>query len=77
MTEFPINQDDPAAKTVGRRQAVRDPLRYGLALQKTLNVLQRTSGRGLCPKGVFRFRTHEEADAWMEKMLARYQGPKT
>ena len=23
------------------------------------------------PKGVFRFNTHEEADEWMEKMLAR------
>ncbi len=31
------------------------------------------------PKGVYRFHTHEEADAWMEKMLARcreYTRPK-
>ena len=29
------------------------------------------------PKGVYRFKTHEEADAWMTKMLARSSLPKT
>lgn len=24
-----------------------------------------------CPKGVYRFKTHEEADEWMNRMLAR------
>jgi len=33
-------------------------------------------GRGLCPKGVFKFKTHEEADAWMLMMLVQ-QAQKT
>jgi hypothetical protein len=28
------------------------------------------------PRGVYRFKTHEETDAWMEKMLARGKGSK-
>lgn len=40
--------------------------------QKAANQLRHAFGhRGLCPKGVFRFRSHEEADAWMMKMLAK------
>ena len=36
----------------------------------------KVTGRKNCPtpfvpRGVFRFHTHEEADEWMEKMLAR------
>jgi hypothetical protein len=29
------------------------------------------------PRGVYRFKTHEEADAWMTEMLARHSSPKT
>jgi len=28
------------------------------------------------PRGVYRFKTHEEANEWMDKMLARNQKPK-
>lgn len=60
-------------KTVGRRRAeISDPFSYAMGLQRTANRLRAaTVGRGLCPKGVFKFKSHEEADAWMWEMLAR------
>lgn len=66
LVEPIINLDDPIAKTVGRRVAPPDSLDYGLALQKTLNQL----GGITVPKGVYRFRSHEEADEWLMTHLA-------
>jgi hypothetical protein len=56
-----INLDDPVGKTVGRRRAPSDSLGYALGLQKTLNTLAPLR----VPRGVYRFRTYEEADAWL------------
>ena len=50
----------------GRRQG-DDVLRDIEILQQTLNDLR---GCGLIPKGVYRFRSHEEADAWMIRTIA-------
>ena len=34
--------------------------------------INRSVGRSTgVPRGVYRFKTHEEADEWMEKMLAK------
>ncbi|MBA2435830.1 MAG: hypothetical protein H0V54_12250 [Chthoniobacterales bacterium] len=70
--KFPvINVQDPVGKTVGRRK-LRDAWKFAMDGQKTANQLRRSFGHGgLCPKGVFRFRSHEEANAWMMKMLAQ------
>ena len=67
----PVNMEENIGKTVGRRRVIRNPFRYAMGLQETATQLARLTGRGLCPKGVFKFKTHEEADAWMWKMLAR------
>jgi len=72
-----LNVEDPVGKTVGRRK-LQDAWSFAMASQKSMNRLRRTFGHGpLCPKGVFRFKSHEEADAWMFKMLARsaHRGP--
>lgn len=70
--KFPINMEEKIGKTVGRRTGIADPVAYAMDLQRTANSLRRqTVGRGLCPKGVFKFKTHEEADAWMREMLVR------
>ena len=50
----------------GRRQG-DDVLRDVEILQQTLNDLR---GCGLIPKGIYRFRSHEEADAWMIRTIA-------
>lgn len=50
----------------GRRQG-ENVLRDIDILQETVNRLR---GCGLIPKGVYRFRTHQEADEWMMRQIA-------
>ena len=53
-------------KTVGRRRTdVANPR----ALQRTLADVRGTGV--IVPRGVYRFKTFEEADAWMTRMIAR------
>jgi hypothetical protein len=61
-----INVEEFIGKTVGRRVPPS-----GAGLQKTLNQVMAGQKRGICPRGVYRFITHEEADAWMTKMMNR------
>ena len=37
--------------------------------QKTLNEVFTSQGHKLWPRGIYRFKTHEEADAWKWKMI--------
>ncbi len=62
-----INLEEKIGKTVGRRTVVRDSFRFGMALQRTATQLSRALGYPRYPKGVFRFHSHEEADAWLTK----------
>ena len=66
-----INFEERIGKTVGRRTAPRDAFAYGMALQETGVELAKTFRLRGVPKGVFRFRSHEEADAWLMKHLTR------
>ena len=50
----------------GRREG-EDVLRDIDILQRTMNELR---GCGLIPRGVYRFRSHEEADEWMMRQIA-------
>ena len=69
-----VNIEENIGKTVGRRVAPRDSFRFAMGLQQTAIEVERSMKRSLCPKGVFRFPTHEEADEWMVKMLVRRTG---
>jgi hypothetical protein len=62
-----INLDDPVGKTVGRRRAPKDSLSYALGLQRISNALSPSR----IPRGVYRFRSHEEADAWLMDHMTR------
>jgi hypothetical protein len=64
-----VNVEEFIGKTVGRRMPAS-----GAGLQVTLNQALKTQKRGLYPKGVYRFNSHEEADAWTLKMMSRKQG---
>lgn len=55
-------------KVVSRRTRKEDPLLDAAILQRTMNRLR---GGALIPKGVYRFHSHEEADQWMLRMMAR------
>lgn len=72
-TRDPINLQDPVGRVVGKRR-LRDAFGYGMKLQKAGASLSRAFGCAPIPKGVFRFRSFEEADAWMDRIRAR---PKT
>ena len=64
--------DDPAVKTVGNRRGPGDSLADATILLRTIGRLHSTP---LCPKGVFRFKTFEEADEWALRMMARPPAP--
>lgn len=66
-----VNLQETIGKTVGRRKAPADSLKAAMALQATVADLQKAFGNRMFPKGVYRFRSHEEADAWTWKMLTR------
>lgn len=66
--------DDPTTgvpdlpiRRVSRRREGQDVPRDAAILQRTINRLR---GGDLVPRGVYRFHTHEEADAWMTRQMA-------
>lgn len=54
--------DDAPRKVVGRRKRCSGGWTNATKLQDLANQMNR--GRTTWPRGVFRFRSHEEADAW-------------
>ncbi len=72
-----INVEEKIDRFVGQRTRTPDGLRTGMQLQATAAQLHKSLQHRWMPKGVYRFKTHEEADAWMTKMLARSGLPKT
>lgn len=54
-------------KIVSRRRPGSDATKDAAILQRTLNRLR---GPALVPRGVYRFLTHEGADAWMSHQIA-------
>lgn len=72
-----INVEEKIDRFVGRRGPAADSLQTGMQLQATAAELHQSFKHRWWPKGVYRFKTHEEADAWMTQMLARSSLPKT
>jgi hypothetical protein len=72
-----INLEEDIDKIVGRRTRTPDAFESGMKLQALGAALHRSLKQRWAPKGVYRFKTHEEADEWMNRMLARSQIPKT
>ncbi len=60
-----VNLQDPAGKTVGRRKPAED---FGAGVQSLGVELIAALKLPMPPRGVYRFRTHEEADAWLMKI---------
>ena len=56
-------------KVVGRRHPPRGGLEAAANLLRA--VVELRKGKPFIPKGVYRFKTHEEKDEWTRKMLAR------
>jgi len=64
-----INVEEKIDRFVGRRIQSPDPWKAGMQLQETGLQLHRAFGHRWRAKGVYRFKTHEEADKWMINML--------
>ena len=77
MKEPQINVEEKIDRFVGRRTKRPDGLRAGMQLQETAAQLHKTFNHRWAPKGFYRFKTHEEADQWMTRMLARSGLPRT
>lgn len=63
-----VNIEENIGKTVGRRR-IKDSLEYAFGLQKSLARIREDSPFPRFPKGVFKFRSFEEADAWTMRHL--------
>lgn len=72
-----VNVEEKIDRIVGRRTKTPDPLKTGMKLQTLAVEFHKAFKDRWAPKGVYRFATHEEADEWMMKMLARSQIKKT
>jgi hypothetical protein len=68
-----INLEEKIGKTVGRRVPPRDPLAVRGDTKEAMRAWRNAMATPFVPKGVFRFHSHEEADAWMLKMMTRRQ----
>ena len=66
-----VNLEETPGKVVGHRRPPADGLSPSNAPRVTdAKAWQRALGGLRIPRGVYRFRTHEEADAWLwEKMI--------
>lgn len=65
-----INQDEFIGKTVGRRRAP-NPLRIVGDEIAESKAWRAALGGIRVPRGVYRFKTHEEANEWMMKHLTQ------
>lgn len=66
-----INLEENIGKVVGKRRPPADPLlAYNRSKDEALRWKQ-AFGTPRIPKGLFRFKSHEEADAWLWKMMTR------
>jgi hypothetical protein len=66
-----INVEEKIGRVVGRRKKMPDALSL-VGSRKTDAIAWRKALGGVrIPRGVHRFKTHEEADAWLWRMIAR------
>lgn len=70
MHRPPINIEERVDRIVGRRTPA-DPLTVSGEGRADAAAWQRAFGGTGIPRGVYRFHTHEEADAWLWQAMTR------
>ena len=65
-----INVEETIGKTVGKIP-VRSAAEQARRIQEAGREIYRSRRFRLCPKGVYRFHSHEEADEWMRQLEIR------
>lgn len=66
-----INLEETIGKTVGRLRPVRSALDVRHSTKANARAWRKLIDRPYVPRGVFRFNSHEDADAWLMKMMTR------
>lgn len=69
-----VNVEERIDRLVGRRTRTPDALSTASSRKSDAIAWRRALGGIRVPRGVHRFRTHQEADEWLWRMIAR---PKT
>jgi len=60
----------PSVKIIGKRSGdIDSSSEESNAWLDTIKQLR--GNKGICPRGVYKFKTFEEADQWMYKIIAR------
>ena len=57
-------------KILGRRKQASSPS-WEDANRWLHTIADLRQGKGICPRGIYRFKSFEEADEWMTRMLAK------
>ena len=66
-----INVEEKIGRFVGRRSGTPDALSTATS-KKADSIAWRSALGGIrVPRGVYRFKIHEEADPWLWRMIAR------
>jgi hypothetical protein len=64
-----INLEETIGKTLGKRRGAPDPLDVRSSTKANARAWRAISPVKPVRSGVYRFNSHEEADAWMWKVL--------
>jgi hypothetical protein len=71
-----VNVEEQVGRVVGRRRNVRDPLALESSPRADAVAWTEAFGGIRVRRGVYRFRTHDEADEWLWRMIARPTPPR-
>jgi hypothetical protein len=66
-----INVEEKIDRMVGKRAMPEDGLSTATSRKAESIAWRRSFGGVRVPRGVYRFKTHEEADQWLWRMIAR------
>jgi len=66
-----INVEERIDRIVGRRTKAPDPLSIASSGKADAIAWRKAFGGLRVPRGVYRFRSHEEADEWLWRIMAR------
>jgi len=66
-----VNVEEKIDKIVGKRTQPADPFAAGISTKRDSIAWREAFGGVRVPRGIHRFRTHEEADDWLWRMITR------
>jgi hypothetical protein len=71
MNTPPVNVEEKIDRVVGKRRKTPDALCTQTSSKADSIAWRKALGGIHVPRGVYRFKTHEEADEWLWRMITR------